>query len=328
MIDQRHAVIALHGAEVGQRVLAEHLLVFLHERLVQLVPQADLVVMHGDDALYRVTHQRHRVVLHHVAGDEQLDAGFHQAARLGLLHEGDGHVAARVEAEHRVGLGLHRALQVGGELHGRDGGAGAADHLAAALLEAFLEPRLRVDARRVVGYDAVGGLHALLGGVLAQHVGQLRQGERHPHEIRRAFGDDGCGRVDDDGGLLRLGQQAGRGHGVGREAVAQDDVHLLAQDQLLRHAAGQVAVGGALVVAGDKLHRKAGGLVGVHGLEDLDAVLVLPALVGEGAGERQDDADGQGAGGEGGRDGGHAGGGQAQGDLAARGMMVGQAFLL
>ncbi len=154
----------------------------------------------------------------------------------------------------------------------------AADHLPARLLERFAECLLRVEPRTVIGHHRIHLLDPVPGCPDRHRLRHLRQRHRHPHDIRRAGGDDRSRRVHDHHRLLGFGGDRRHGQGVRRQAEADQDVDVVAGDQLLRQALGNVRRGPGRILlhdldllAGDRiaidLH------VGFHAAEDLLAIL-------------------------------------------------------
>ena len=125
---------------------------------------------------------------------------------------------------------------------------------------------------------------------VAERLVQLRGGDRGPHEVRRLRRDDRGGGVHHHHELLRLGRHVGGGERVGREDEAGEDVHLVAHDELLRQALGDVGRGAAGVPA-DELDLAAGDGVALLLHVELDGVVHLGRRVGELARVRHDQPD-------------------------------------
>ena len=92
------------------------------------------VVERRDDADRRRAHALEQVVVGHVAGADQPDAGLLQAALVELLHHREA-LAGRHEHEQRVGLRVLRALQERRVVRVAQRRADRLDDLAAARLE-------------------------------------------------------------------------------------------------------------------------------------------------------------------------------------------------
>ena len=102
LVDDAHAVVAAHGHEVRA-----HALVGLLEGLDELLVRGRLVrrriVVRGDHAERDVAHVVELVVVGHVAGADQLDAGLVHAALGELLHQRRAGARGH-EDEQRIGL--------------------------------------------------------------------------------------------------------------------------------------------------------------------------------------------------------------------------------
>ena len=152
----------------GVEFLAVGLVPGLDELGIGADVQVGLVLPERDHADRILAEALQLGVLGEVAGADQAHAGVaHAEVGVGLEHR--RHVVAeRHEHEEAVGRGvldpLHERREVG---HlGRPAHGDRIDQLAARLLEAHLERRQRVLARRIVGVADRGGLAAeLLGGV-------------------------------------------------------------------------------------------------------------------------------------------------------------------
>ena len=108
--------------------------------------------MRVDHAQRHVAHVVELVVVGHVAGGDQPDAGLVQPALGELLHEGRA-LARGQEDEQRVGLGVAHLLQHGREVGRAQRRAQLVEHLAAVERDAVGEVLLGVDARAVVGHQ-------------------------------------------------------------------------------------------------------------------------------------------------------------------------------
>ena len=108
--------------------------------------------MRGHRSDRRVAHGGKQVVVGHVAGPDQLDAGLVEAALGELLHEGAA-LAGRHEDEDGIRLGVGGALQERREVRIGERYPDRLGDGTAGCLEAFGERFLRVEARRIIGDD-------------------------------------------------------------------------------------------------------------------------------------------------------------------------------
>src|SRR5207245_3667672 len=152
------------------------------------------VVVSGDDTQGDVAHALELLVGGDVAGADELDPGLVQTEVAVGLHDGGRLFAGDDEGEYRVRLGVLHALPVRHEVRVGQGNAHAARDLAPAFLEALAERFLRLVARGEVVHRRVDLLE-LLGRPLAERIGRLPEGERHPREIRGRVGDAHAGGV-------------------------------------------------------------------------------------------------------------------------------------
>ena len=118
----------------------------------------------------------------------------------------------------------------------------------------------------------------------------LRHGDRRARQVGRLRRDDRGGGVHHHHELLRLRRHFRGGQRIRRQREAGEDVGVVAHDQLLRQALGDLG-GDAADVLADHLDLLAGDHVAVLLHIELDAVVELHAGIGELPGKRQDHAD-------------------------------------
>ena len=192
------------------------------------------------------------------------------------------------------GFEILRPLDEGGEIRIRHRETHRPDDLAAAFLEGALEGRFGIVAGTVVGHHSVALLDAALGRPPSERVHDLRQGDRRADHVGRLGDNDRRGRVHHHHEFFRLLRDGGGSDRIRRQHPAGQDVHLVANDEFLRQPLGKVGRNAANVLA-DDLDLLAGNGVAVLLHVGLDAVLDLDAGVGELSGERQHEADLDGA---------------------------------
>ena len=135
----------------------------------------------------------------------------------------------------------------------------------------------------VVGDHRVDLLDAVLRRPDAERVVQLRRRRRGAGDVGRLGRDDRGRRVHDHHEFLGFGGDVGGGQRIRRQREAGEDVGVVAHDELLRQALGDVGRDAAGVLA-DELDLLAGDGVAVLLHVELDAVVDLVAGVGELAG--------------------------------------------
>ena len=186
-VDDAHAVIAADGHEVGA-----HALVGLAKSLDKLFVRGRRVrgriVMRRDHAQSAVAHVIELIVIGHVTGTDELDAGLVHAALKKLLHHRSA-CAGGHKHKQRVGLEVAHLLQKRGKVGVAQGHTQRLGHLSAVKQHALLEKFLGVNAGTVVADQRDHLLDAILGRPIPHGDSCLRQRKAGAHDIRGRFRD-------------------------------------------------------------------------------------------------------------------------------------------
>ena len=146
-------------------------------------------------------------------------------------------------------------------------------------------------ARAVIRDHGEDLLHAALGcRPGAERLIEHRRGDRGARHVGRLGRDDRGRGVHDDGELLRFGRNVADRERVRRQDQATENVDLVAHDQFLGEALGDIRRDAAGILA-DELDLLAGDRVAMLFHVKLDGVVHLRRRVGELAGIRHDQAD-------------------------------------
>src|SRR6185437_6985371 len=221
-INEMHAVPATGRKEIRVTVVIG--VVGFHESLIHLRLVVIVVMAAGDDADGKITHALERVLVSNLelahdvnllGVDTAFGKSFAERARLS---------APRNEDVDGFRVQVLRALHVSGEIRIGNWHAHRTDDLAAAFLEAFLEPLLGVVAGTVVRHHSVGLLDPAFGrSPFAKRIVELGNGERRPRHVWRLGGDDRGRRVHHHHELFRFSRNIAGGHRVRREHEAGED---------------------------------------------------------------------------------------------------------
>ena len=236
------------------------------------------------DAKRRIAHRLEHAIIGQVAGRNDLDPSLGETAFLVTADEGDGLTTRRKEHEDRLRVGVAGALNERREFGVLKRHAHRADNFATGGGERFDESTFGINTGSEVGHEDEHTLDAAFGRPLRHRLRVLRQRMRDAHDIRRARGDDGSRRVHDHHRLFRLGGNRRHGERVGRQAEPGEDVHLVARDQFLCQALGDVGSRAGRIADHD-LDLLSGVDLAVQLEVRLHAADDLRAVIGEWAGK-------------------------------------------
>ena len=156
-------------------------------------------------------------------------------------------LAGRHEDEHGVRLGVAGALQERREIRIGERRADELRNFAAALEEGLLEEILRIDAGSEIRHHADHPLDTVLERPLRHDDAGLREREAGAHHIGRALGDArGAGRHHNLRDFCLGGERRHRKRRR-RQPEADDEIHLLVDDEFLRQPLGIVRDGAVVL---------------------------------------------------------------------------------
>ncbi len=144
-------------------------------------------------------------------------------------------------------------------------------------------------ARRVVGDHGVNLADSVLERPGPELLAVLRQGHRHPRQIRRLGGDDRSRRIHHHHEFLGLRGQVGNGKRLRGDDEPRQNIDVVAHDEFLREALGGIRRSPG--VAADDLDLPASHGVAVLLHVKLDAIVHLRRRIGELARIGHDQAD-------------------------------------